>query len=142
MEENQGHLNIIQDLNRQGRMVCLRRNTSQGRNQEGQAADHQGGIYQRKGKADCRKVVEEVADRQRDQQGRLRGHGGTVNLQGGEADLQGTVVVPQEGGVNLQDDVAGLGHHADQDEIVINTRVATQKDRHIKGTQIMSKFSI
>ena len=140
VEENQGHLNTIQDLNHPRKMVCLTLNnrTNQGRDQGDQAVVHQGETYQRREKVN-RKVVEEEADHQRDREGLLQDHEDTANLQSGEVDLQGVVAALREGGVNLQGDIVGLGHHA-EDAIVINTRGVTLKDRHIKGTQTMSKF--
>lgn len=121
-------------------MVLLRRNTSQRTDREGQAVDHQGEIYRRKGKTD-RRVVEEVADHLGDKEGLLQDHEDTVNLQGGRADHQDVVVALQEGGVSLQDGVVGPGHHV-EDAIVINTRVVTLKDKHTKGTRTMSKYAI
>jgi len=108
-------------------------NTNQGRDQRDQAVDHQGEIYQRREKVN-RKVVEEGADHQRDKEGHLQDHEDIANLQSGEADPQGVVAALREGGVNLQGDVVGLGHHA-EDAIVINTRGVILKDRRIKETQ-------
>lgn len=140
VEENQGRLNAVQDLNHPRKMVCLTSNnsTNQGRDQGDQAVNHQGKIYQRREKVN-RKVGEEEADHQRDKEGHLQDHEDAANLQSGEVDPQGVVATLREGGVNLQGDVVGLGHHP-EDAIVINTRGVTLKDRHIKGTQTMSKF--
>jgi len=140
VEENQGHLNAIQDLNHPRKMVrlTLNSNTNQGIVQRGQAVDHRGEIYQKREKVN-RRVVEEVADHQRDRAGHLQDHEDTANLQSGEVDPRGVVAALREGGVNLQGDVVGLGHHT-EDAIVINTRGVTLKDRRIKETRIMSKL--
>ena len=112
--------------------------TNQRRVQRDQAVDLQGEIYQRREKVN-RRMVEEVADHQRDKQGHLQDCEDTANLQSGEVDPQGVVAALQEGGVNHLGDVVGLGRHA-EDAIVINTRGVILKDRHIKGTQTMSKL--
>lgn len=140
VERNLGRLNDIQDLNHPRKMVSLmsNNNTNQGRDQGDQAVDHQGEIYQRRKRVN-RKVVEEEADLQRDKGGHRQDHEDTANLQNGEVDPQGIAVALREGEVNLQGDVVGLGHHA-EDAIVINTRGVTLKDRHIKETQITSKL--
>lgn len=115
-------------------------NRSQGIDQGGLVAVHQEEIYQRKGKGN-RKVVEELAGHLGDRDGHLRDHEDTANHRGGEADHQGVAVAPQEGEVNLQDGVVGQGHHA-VDVTVINSRGATPKDKHTKGTQTQSKFKL
>ena len=86
-------------------------------------------------------MIEDVADHQRDKEGHLQDHEDTANLQSEEADLRGVAVALREGGVNLQGDEIGLGHHA-EDAIVINTRGVTLKDRRRKETLTMSKLPL
>lgn len=139
-EDDQGLQDAVQDRNHPRKRVFLTSNnsTNQGRDQENQAVDRQGETCQRREKVN-RRVAEEVADHQRDKEGHLQDREDTANLQSGEVDPQGVVAAHQEGGVNLQGDVVGQGRHV-EDAIVINTRGVTLKDRHIKGTQIMSKL--